>query len=910
MSGTVIDKSLVLYSLSQEEFNDFEKSNQKSKKKLTKVLLTLTFSGTAAAVIVSNTMPANLAPHGVEVEKTIPENHIKVKSEIAVYSPETYGEQFYTKDGKELVGTVKESQAKTLDDTLNRPIAAEAINDISTIGVKNGEFNPFVRYEVNKGDKAYAPGDGKIVKLTDSSITIEHKEDDITYFTEIIGITANIKVNDTIKKGETLGKVTSDVVKFAVAEKFDGKELYKFIHPNLAVDIQKSDHLNYETGKVEKVKTVSKEAIEKVLPPITNKATKEQREVVSKLPYGDKILRYSDKYDMDPVLIAAVIKQESEFNPKAKSEVGAKGLMQFMDDTAPDWDVTNPFDPDQSIDGGVRYLKYLIKYFDGDVVSALYGYNWGMGNVRALINKGITPTEDSLGNKKMWEDIKLEHWPTTETQDYAPGIIGYYREFLKESNNKVTNSSTVSTKSETQSTDSSNIADAVLKEAAKHKGAKYQWGASTNRTDAFDCSSLTLRAFKAAGIDLPRTSREQSQMGTPVSLDKLKKGDLLFFDTDKDGVINHVGIYNGNNTMINASSKGVSYATLKGNSYWGPKLVKAVRISKDSASSNANTSATSSKSNGRNQIGNLMANLQKTGLNKMNFDVNSDDWLVVADSGVDLKNVNPELLKRISAVAKHYGKKITINSGYRTFAQQKVLYDAYHSGKSSVQAAKPGNSRHNYGLAIDVDDWVQQISEADLKQFGLHKPVSSENWHVEPLETKGETPTNLKEQSEDKKADDTSKKEEEKAKKSKDTSKGESKDKKSEDNPKGEKQTEKLDETPKEKNNDKKLDKSSKKEAEDKKSEDTPKGESKDNDSKQTPIGDTNDNKPKNPSQGEQSKPELDKKGKESDGQTKQTDDSSPETPKLSGTKAQLDQQRQADINDEAHPFIYGNFFK
>lgn len=907
MAGAVLDKSLVLYSLTEEQLNEYEESIGKSKKRITKLLLTLTFSGTAAAVIVSNTIPANLAHHGVEVEKTIPENHIKVKSEIAVYSPETYGEQFYTKEGKELVGTVKESQAKILNDSLNRPIAAEAINDISTIGVKNGKFNPFVRYEVNKGDKAYAPGDGKVVKLTDSSITIKHKEDDITYFTETTGVTADIKVNDTIKKGDTLGKVTSDVVKFAVAEKFDGKVLYEFIHPNLAVDIQKSDHLNYETGKVEKVKTISKEAIEKVLPPITNKATKEQREVVSKLPYGDKILRYSDKYDMDPVLIAALIKQESDFNPNAKSGAEAKGLMQFMDDTAPDWGVTNPYDPDQSIDGGVRYLKSLIKYFDGDVVSALYGYNWGMGNVRALINKGITPTENSLGNKKMWEDIKLEHWPTTETQDYAPGIIGNYREFLKESNNKATDSSTVEAKSESKTNDSSTIADTVLKEAAKHEGAKYQWGASVNRTDEFDCSSLTLRAFKAAGIDLPRTSREQSQMGTPVSLDKLKKGDLLFFDTDKDGVINHVGIYNGNNTMINASSKGVSYATLKGNSYWGPKLVKAVRISKDSVT------ASSTKVAGRNQIGNLMANLQKTGLNKMKYDLNYEDWLVVADSGVDLKNVNPELLKRISAVAKHYGKKITINSGYRTFEQQKVLYDAYKSGRSSVEAAKPGNSRHNYGLAIDVDDWVQQISEADLKQFGLHKPVSSENWHVEPLETKGETPTNLKEHSTDKEADDTSKKDEQKANKSEENSKGESKDKKSKDVPKGDAQTEKLEETPKEKNNEKKLDNSSKEETKDKKSEDVLKGENTDNKSKQTPDKNKDDEKSEIPSSEEKSKPESDKKddkkGGKSAEQPSADDNSSSTTSNLSGTKAELDQQRQADFNDEAHPFIYGKFF-
>lgn len=123
------------------------------------------------------------------------------------------------------------------------------------------------------------------------------------------------------------------------------------------------------------------------------------------------------------------------------------------------------------------------------------------------------------------------------------------------------------------------VADKVLAEGAKYLGARYVYGASTSRTDAFDCSSFTLRAFKAAGISLPRTSASQAQVGTPVSLNALQKGDLVFFDTDYNGTINHVGIYAGNNTMINAAtSKGVSYTNLKGNSYWEPRMVKAVRV--------------------------------------------------------------------------------------------------------------------------------------------------------------------------------------------------------------------------------------------------------------------------------------------------------------------------------------------
>ncbi|MGG4266151.1 LysM peptidoglycan-binding domain-containing protein [Peribacillus simplex] len=121
-------------------------------------------------------------------------------------------------------------------------------------------------------------------------------------------------------------------------------------------------------------------------------------------------------------------------------------------------------------------------------------------------------------------------------------------------------------------------ADQVLAAGAKYLGAKYVYGASTSRTDIFDCSSFTLRAFQNAGISLPRNSVAQSQAGKAVSLKALQKGDLVFFDTNNNGVINHVGIYAGNGQMLNAStSQGVSYANIN-NSYWGPSFVKAIRV--------------------------------------------------------------------------------------------------------------------------------------------------------------------------------------------------------------------------------------------------------------------------------------------------------------------------------------------
>lgn len=125
--------------------------------------------------------------------------------------------------------------------------------------------------------------------------------------------------------------------------------------------------------------------------------------------YHKQIDYWAKRYNIDPNLIKAIIRAESGFDRYAVSKKGAQGLMQLMPETAREMRVSDPFNPEQNIAGGVRYLRKLLKMFNGNLVLSLAAYNAGPNQVK---KSGGVPQ-------------------FAETKRYIQRVLNYYDRYAK-----------------------------------------------------------------------------------------------------------------------------------------------------------------------------------------------------------------------------------------------------------------------------------------------------------------------------------------------------------------------------------------------------------------------------------------------------------------------------------------------
>ncbi|MFF8544992.1 NlpC/P60 family protein [Streptomyces werraensis] len=248
--------------------------------------------------------------------------------------------------------------------------------------------------------------------------------------------------------------------------------------------------------------------------------------------------------EVTPNLLAALLTQESGFNPKAESPVGAQGIAQFMPST---WEShgtdgngdgkRDVWDPEDAIPSSAKYLCTIaqdVKNVPGNKQSnMLAAYNAGSGAVQKY---GGVP-------------------PYKETQNYVRSITALANQH--QGGGRVADTGQAAT--------AINAAQQMLE-------TPYSWGGGNangpstgvccspggqngKAVAGFDCSGLTLYAYAQAGISLPRTAAQQYAASQPVKPGQVRPGDLVFYGTSATN-IHHVGIYVGNGWMIDAPRPG------------------------------------------------------------------------------------------------------------------------------------------------------------------------------------------------------------------------------------------------------------------------------------------------------------------------------------------------------------------
>ncbi|WP_347553005.1 bifunctional lytic transglycosylase/C40 family peptidase (plasmid) [Pseudalkalibacillus hwajinpoensis] len=257
------------------------------------------------------------------------------------------------------------------------------------------------------------------------------------------------------------------------------------------------------------------------------------------LRYEPLITHYATEYEVSEYvgLILALIQQES----------GGRHLdvMQSSESIGlPPGTIT---DPEYSIQLGVKYFAEVMKQSKGDIHLGLQSYNFGSGFIGYALERGGYSKEVAIDFSEMMA-VKMG-WETYGDVNYVQHVLRYY---------DMETDSVLVQGDGTQTFDVAEV-HGIMK---KYLGRPYVWGGRTPAAGGFDCSGLLEYAFAQVGIDLYGTAQSQYDKTVPVSEERIKPGDLVFFSTYKPGA-SHVGMYVGDGQFINANSgNGTSYSSV------------------------------------------------------------------------------------------------------------------------------------------------------------------------------------------------------------------------------------------------------------------------------------------------------------------------------------------------------------